>query len=63
LKLRSRGFEFCPEFTSQVLKRGYKIVEVPIKYNPRGILEGKKIRAKDGFIALWWLLKMKFLTK
>lgn len=47
LNLRCRGFEFCPEFTGRVLKRGFKIQEVPIKYNPRGILEGKKIRAKD----------------
>lgn len=58
--LKSRGFEFCPEFTSRVLKANYKILEVPINYNPRGILEGKKIRAKDGFIALWWLIKLKF---
>lgn len=60
LSFHSRGFEFCPEFTSRILKANHKIVEVPIQYNPRGILEGKKIRAKDGFIALWWLIKLKF---
>jgi hypothetical protein len=38
---------------------GVKIVEVPIRYNPRGILDGKKIRAIDGFVALWWLLKVR----
>ena len=59
VSLKCRGFEFCPEFTSKVLQFGYKIVEVPISYNPRGILEGKKIKATDGFIAVWWLLKLR----
>lgn len=58
-KLKSRGFEFCPEITSLVLKAGYKIHEVKISYNPRGILEGKKIKARDGFIAMWWLMKLR----
>jgi glycosyltransferase involved in cell wall biosynthesis len=60
MELKSRGFEFCPEFTGKCLRFGYKIKEVPISYNPRGILEGKKIKAKDGFIAVWWLLKARF---
>lgn len=60
LNFHSRGFEFCPELTSKVLRAGYKIVEVPISYDPRGILEGKKIRARDGFIAVWWLLRLRF---
>ena len=59
LSLKSRGFEFCPEFTSRVLQAGYTIHEVPIRYDPRGILEGKKIKARDGFIALWWLIKLR----
>ena len=62
IQLQSRGFEFCPEFTSKVLQAGYSIVEVPIRYNPRGILEGKKIKARDGFIAVWWLLKLKLAS-
>lgn len=60
--LNCRRFEFCPEFTGNVLKAGYRIHEVPISYNPRGILEGKKIKASDGFIAIWWLLKIWFLA-
>ena len=60
LSLKSRGFEFCPEFTGRVLQAGYTIHEVPIRYDPRGIFEGKKIRARDGFIALWWLIKLRF---
>jgi glycosyltransferase involved in cell wall biosynthesis len=60
IDLRSKGFEFCPEFTSRVLRAGFSIHEVAIHYNPRGILEGKKIRARDGFIAMWWLIKLRF---
>ncbi len=56
-ELTSRGFEFCPEFTGKVLSAGHTIYEVPIDYNARGILEGKKIKARDGFIAMWWLVK------
>ena len=62
IHLHSRGFEFCPELTSKVLQAGYSIVEVPIRYNPRGILEGNKIKARDGFIAVWWLLKLKLAS-
>ena len=61
--LNARGFEFCPEFTAKVLLSGFEILEIPISYNPRGILEGKKIRARDGFIAMWWLLKLRFKSR
>ena len=56
-ELQCRRFEFCPEFTGRALQAGFKIHEVPISYNPRGILEGKKIKASDGFVALYWLIK------
>lgn len=36
------GFEFCPEVTAKICKRGIKIHEVPIHYYPRSIAEGKK---------------------
>ncbi len=61
IPLHSRRFEFEPELTTKLLKRGYKIVEVPISYNGRSYDEGKKIRPKDGFIALWTLLKYRFI--
>jgi dolichol-phosphate mannosyltransferase len=61
LDLKCRRFEFCPEFTAKVLRRGYSIVEVPINYNPRGIFEGKKIKARDGFQALWTLVKYRIV--
>ncbi len=60
LALTSTRFEFCPEFTGWVLRLKYRIGEIPITYNPRGILEGKKVRAKDGLVAMWWLVKMRF---
>jgi len=57
ITLKCKSFEFCPEFTAKVRKKGYKIVEVPISYNARSVAEGKKIGWKDGFVALWTLLK------
>lgn len=59
-ELSCRRFEFCPEFTGNVLKAGFRIHEVPISYEPRGILEGKKIKASDGFVAIHWLFKIWF---
>jgi glycosyltransferase involved in cell wall biosynthesis len=59
-ELACRRFEFCPEFTGNALKAGFRIHEVPIHYEPRGILEGKKIRASDGIVAITWLLKVWF---
>jgi dolichol-phosphate mannosyltransferase len=57
LTLDCRRFEFCPEVTAKLCRLGYRIHEVPISYNARGIADGKKIRARDGFEALWALLK------
>jgi len=58
--LTCRRFEFCPEVTAKLRRLGYQIREVPISYNARGIAEGKKIRARDGFQALWTLVKYRF---
>lgn len=58
MRLNSKGFEFEPEITAKLLKKKYKILEVPISTNPRGYNEGKKLNTfKDGLIALWSLLK------
>ena len=59
LRLAARGFEFCPEITAKLLRSGRRIVEVPIRYAPRSFAEGKKIRARDGAIALWTLLRLR----
>jgi glycosyltransferase involved in cell wall biosynthesis len=63
IPLRCKRFEFCPEVTAKLLKRGYVIHEVPINYDPRNEAEGKKIRAKDGVVAIWTLLKLRFFEK
>ncbi|MEP7289684.1 MAG: glycosyltransferase family 2 protein [Chloroflexota bacterium] len=61
LPLRSRRFEFEPEITAKVLKRGYRIYEVPISYNGREWNEGKKISWTDGPIAAWTLILYRFI--
>ncbi|MFP4465533.1 MAG: glycosyltransferase family 2 protein [Candidatus Goldiibacteriota bacterium] len=60
INLKSNGFDIEPEFTAKLLKRKKRIYEVPISYYGRNYDEGKKIRAKDGFIALWTLFKYRF---
>lgn len=52
LDLQTSGFELDHEITARLLARGLKIVEVPIHYAPRSREEGKKIGARDWFIAL-----------
>jgi len=59
--IHARGFEFEPEFTAKVLKQGIRIYEVPISYNGREWSEGKKIKWTDAPIALWTLVKYRFL--
>lgn len=54
------GFETDHELTSKLIRKRIPIVEVPIKYNPRSVAEGKKIRARDGFVAVWTLLRFRF---
>jgi hypothetical protein len=61
MKLRSSRFEIEPEITAKVLKKQYKIYEVPIHFYGRGYDEGKKIKAIDGFKALWALIKYRFV--
>lgn len=60
IPLRSRRFDFEPEITAKVLKRGHRIYEVPISYNGREWDEGKKITWKDGVIAMWTLFRYRF---
>jgi glycosyltransferase involved in cell wall biosynthesis len=61
MPLHARRFDFEPEFTAKVLKRHYRIFEVPISFNPRDYSEGKKIKLKDAFEAVWTLLKYRFV--
>jgi glycosyltransferase involved in cell wall biosynthesis len=59
--LQSDGFGIEPELTAKIFKRHYRVYEVPITYDGRGFEEGKKISWwRDGFIALWVLVKFRF---
>jgi len=60
LNLESNGFEIEAEITAKILRRKIRIVEVPISYLGRNYQEGKKIRAKDGLLTLFALLKYRF---
>lgn len=61
-KLNAKRFDFEPEITAKLLKAGYKILEIPITTVPRDYNEGKKLRTfHDGSIALWTLLKYRFV--
>jgi glycosyltransferase involved in cell wall biosynthesis len=57
LNLKSPRWGFDPEITAQILKRGYRIYEVPISYTGREFEEGKKVSWRDGFVVLWTLFK------
>ncbi len=61
LKLRSNRFEFEPEVTAKILKKGYKLYEIPISYHGRGFEEGKKITWRDGITALAALVRYRFM--
>lgn len=63
LTLRASRFEIEPELTAQVLKHGYRIVELPIGYKPRSRNEGKKISWKDGFAAVSMLVNQRLQKK
>jgi glycosyltransferase involved in cell wall biosynthesis len=62
IPIRSNRFGFEPEITAKVAKRGYRIFEVPISYYGRDYWEGKKIHWKDGFSALWTILRYGLFT-
>ena len=61
LPLRARRFELEPEITAKILKRGYRIYEVPISYDGREYTEGKKITWRDAPHAAWALLRYRLL--
>jgi len=60
IRLTSKRFEFEAEITCKLLKNGYKILEIPISYQPRSLKEGKKIFWKDGFLGIWTILRIRF---
>lgn len=60
LDLTCTGFEFCPEVTGKLLRRGVPIVEVPIGYRPRTMKEGKKIRWHHALEHMWVLWRLRW---
>jgi len=62
IKLKCTGFEFCPEVTAKVAKKGIEIHELPMDYYPRTKEDGKKLSYSDGLTAIWTLLKYRFLN-
>ena len=60
LNLTADRFEFEPEVTAKILKKGFKIYEVPISYHGREYSEGKKITWHDGLTAVKVLFKYRF---
>src|SRR5512133_1475406 len=61
MQIHAKRFDFEPEFTAKILKRRYRIFEVPITFNPRDYSQGKKIKLKDAFAAVWTLLKYRLV--
>jgi len=61
LKLRANRFDFEPEITAKLLKKRLRLKEIPITYKGREWSEGKKITWRDGFTALWSLIKYRFV--
>lgn len=57
IDIKANRFEFEPEITAKILRKGIRIYEVPISYAGREFDEGKKISWRDGFSALWTLIK------
>jgi glycosyltransferase involved in cell wall biosynthesis len=60
VKIRSNRFDFEPEITAKVLKQKIRLYEMPITYYGRDHSEGKKITWKDGFAAIWALIRYRF---
>ncbi|NJD60135.1 MAG: glycosyl transferase [Anaerolineales bacterium] len=63
IRLRCVRFDFEPEITSQFLKKGYQILEVPITYSPRTVEAGKKISWVDGYEAIYTLIRCRFFHR
>jgi glycosyltransferase involved in cell wall biosynthesis len=61
IHVRSDRFNFEPEITAKVAKARYRIYEVPISYSGRTYEEGKKIGFRDGFSALWAIIRYRFV--
>jgi glycosyltransferase involved in cell wall biosynthesis len=60
VRIKSNRFDFEPEITAKVLKQNIRLYEMPINYYGRDYTEGKKITWRDGFAAVWALIRFRF---
>ena len=60
IQLKENGFNFCPEFTAKISRLGIIIKEVPVSYEGRTHMQGKKITFVDGFRAIYAIIKYNF---
>lgn len=63
IRLECHRFEFCPEVTAKLCRMHERIAEVPVSYSPRSSGEGKKIRHSDGWLAIWTLIRYRFVPR
>ena len=63
IKLKEKGFAFCPELTTKFSNNNIEIIEVPISYKGREIKDGKKIRFTDALEAIFVIIKYKFILR
>ena len=61
MNLKAKRFDLEPEITAKILKRGYKITEIPIEFVGRKFKEGKNITWRDGLKALYYLVKYRII--
>jgi glycosyltransferase involved in cell wall biosynthesis len=61
MRINSNSFDFDNELVCKLLKRGYKTIDVPIRYYPRDYAAGKKINWRHGFLILWTIIKYRFV--
>jgi len=58
--VKTNRFEYDIELMCKLAKKGHKIIQIPIKYFPRGFEEGKKINWKDGIVAFLTMIRYRF---
>jgi len=63
ISVKATGFNYDNELICKSLKRGYNLVEVPIRYTPRSYAQGKKINWRDGILILWTIFKCRFIIE
>ncbi len=61
IRIRTNNIDYDNELVCKILKRGYKTMDVPIRYYPRSYSEGKKMMWHHGFLILWTIIKYRFV--